>query len=324
MPLTHIDFFINNICNLACSHCYVSPEMDSIKNISSKKIIEALDEAINLGVRTIGCTGKEPLLTFGRTEEVFEYLHKKKLEGDNILYGIVTNGTLLDIEKAKRLNDLELDYLDVSIDGDKEIHNSIRGNGTYEKTTKNLENLLALSFEHLNKENIFIDFTLNQLNEKSLTELPKELSKIGLKNIYISPYQPIRENDHQTLNPTDYVNTLEKVIMGSKEYQNMNLFFKNDFRSKENIKKLTSEGIIDMNNLYEDEIKTIYSRIKRNYNNFYFNLLNNNQNLMLRINSNGDITNCNQMFKNQEYSPVENIKQKGNLSKQILIFNNSN
>ncbi len=316
MHLKHIDFFINQKCNLKCKHCYVNPEMDKLENISLQNLKETLTQAINLGVRTIGCTGKEPLLTFERTKEIFEFLYEKKKTNANILYGIVTNGTLLDEKKAKVLNDLKLDYLDISIDGTEEIHDSIRGKGTYKSSMKNLDKILNLNLNHLNKNNIFIDFTLSQTNKGNLPKLITELSKKELQNIYISPYQAIKENDKQILNPKDYLETAKRVLNNSVNYNNMKLYFKNDIATKENIDELDRKEIIDFNNLYKDELGVVYSIIKRNGNKFYFNLLNNSKNFLIRINSNGDLTNCINMFKNKKYKNFGNVKEKP--IKQIL------
>lgn len=310
MTLVHTDFFVNNRCNLNCKHCYVNPKFDNNALVSIEQIIKYLDEAIDSGVRTIGCTGKEPLLTFERTQKIFEHLYKRKKEGANILYGIVTNGTLLNEDKAKILNNLELDYLDVSIDGTEEIHDSIRGKGNFKRTTKNLANLLTLDLNHLNKNNIFIDFTLSQTNKNDLTNLMAELFEMGLQNIYISPYEATKKEDKFVLTPEQYANSVHTILDDSKEYVNMKLFFKNSYDTKENIKELTKKGIVDLYNLYQDEIGTIYFIIKKNQNIYYFNLLKGNSNFLLRLNSNGDVTTCHHMFKNQEYSSFGNIKYK--------------
>lgn len=75
--------------------------------------------------------GGEPLLC-----PFFEKL-VRLLKANGFRLGIVTNGTLIDRYAA--LLGQEFHHIYVSIDGNREVHDKIRGKGVYEKVTHNLQ-----------------------------------------------------------------------------------------------------------------------------------------------------------------------------------------
>jgi MoaA/NifB/PqqE/SkfB family radical SAM enzyme len=73
------------------------------------------------GVKRIIVTGGEPLMR----KDLFEILkHIKEMQFENV--SLATNGVLVDHHVAENLAGL-VDYVDVTIDGPRKIHNEIRG-----------------------------------------------------------------------------------------------------------------------------------------------------------------------------------------------------
>lgn len=96
--LAYLSIACTTYCNLACLYC--SKKKSKKQDIDPAFLIRILDEAIDLGLKKVEFTGGEPLLYPFFMESV-EYLVKR-----NVTVLIVTNGTLLDQETAKKLADL--------------------------------------------------------------------------------------------------------------------------------------------------------------------------------------------------------------------------
>ncbi|MEE8137834.1 MAG: radical SAM protein [Thermoanaerobaculia bacterium] len=132
------------LCNLACTHCFVScsPTNHTHEFMSLNQIAPYLEEGASLGVKEYYFTGGEPFLN----PEMEAILEK------TLLYGpatVLTNGLLLDPERCRRLkrlaeaSDYSLD-LRVSMDGYcAETNDPIRGGGTFARILKGVSNLVA-------------------------------------------------------------------------------------------------------------------------------------------------------------------------------------
>jgi len=122
------------VCNIACTHCFIScgPKNDSHGIMATTEILELLADGRQQGVKEYYFTGGEPFLH----PEIERLIEATLKQGP---LGILTNGLLIDAERARRLAKLEAtsDYsldLRVSIDGVTAAENDpIRGNGTFEK-----------------------------------------------------------------------------------------------------------------------------------------------------------------------------------------------
>ncbi|GAI36468.1 unnamed protein product, partial [marine sediment metagenome] len=166
LNLKYVDYFINNVCNLRCKHCYVAYE-NKDNELTVEEWQRAFDSCIDLGARVFGNVGKEPLLNWDKTKSILSYFNKKREIEGKIKFGIVTNGLLMDNEKAEELRELNLDYIDISIDGIENTHDIIRGKGTYKKTIQNISKLANVGLQG----KVFISHTLNRLNLDSFSSL---------------------------------------------------------------------------------------------------------------------------------------------------------
>ncbi len=132
------------VCNLACTHCFVSssPTNHTHENLTLAEIAPFLEEGARLGVKEYYFTGGEPFLN-PEMEAILEA---------TLGYGpatVLTNGLLLDPVRCERLaglaaeSDYSLDFR-VSMDGyDAESNDPIRGEGTFERILAGIRNLCA-------------------------------------------------------------------------------------------------------------------------------------------------------------------------------------
>jgi MoaA/NifB/PqqE/SkfB family radical SAM enzyme len=120
-----VTFITTFRCPLQCKFCGVWKRRPYEMNL--EEIKKMMDEFAEMGTIKMGLTGGEPLL---RTDikEIIDYSKSK-----GFVTSMVSNGTIIkgNIDKIKNL-----DLLLISIDGNCEIHNKIRGPGVYEKATE--------------------------------------------------------------------------------------------------------------------------------------------------------------------------------------------
>ncbi len=131
------------VCNLACTHCFVScsPTNHTHEMMSLAEIVPYLEEGAGLGVKEYYFTGGEPFLN-REMEEILE----KTLEFGPAT--VLTNGLLLDRERCDCLmriaeaSSYSLDFR-VSMDGyDAESNDPIRGRGTFVRILEGISNLV--------------------------------------------------------------------------------------------------------------------------------------------------------------------------------------
>ena len=130
-------------CNLSCTNCYIesSPQNDRLVYLTVEDVEPYLDEIEqqDLQTREIGFTGGEPFLN----PNMIPILQKTLTRGFDVL--VLTNAFRMINRYKNQLLDLKVRYGDqltlrVSLDHyRKEIHESERGVGTFDKTLENIQ-----------------------------------------------------------------------------------------------------------------------------------------------------------------------------------------
>ncbi|MEI8103973.1 MAG: radical SAM protein [Candidatus Moraniibacteriota bacterium] len=124
---------ISGVCNMDCSHCYkheprtcIEPELEHYKAL--------LTELREMGVFEIRICGNEPTTSPWLDEIVH---HAKEL---NFYVGINTNA-YFGKKTQDRLIALQPNFIAISVDGNKDTHDSIRRDGSYARAISFLERL---------------------------------------------------------------------------------------------------------------------------------------------------------------------------------------
>jgi sulfatase maturation enzyme AslB (radical SAM superfamily) len=128
--LRYLEFQITDRCNLRCRHCYIGDGLH--QDLPLEKIFKVLKEFEEIQGLRLLLSGGEPLLHphFWKINEILrEYPFRSIL---------LSNGILITKETSKKLRVHEVQ---ISLDGTKEGHESIRGEGTFEKTLQAIDNL---------------------------------------------------------------------------------------------------------------------------------------------------------------------------------------
>ncbi len=182
-------------CNLQCITCF----KDKIygNEMSTKKLLRTIDEIEELGIGYIVVSGGEP---FMRPDilDVLEYISQK-----NISILIITNGTLIDEEIAKRLGEIRPKIVQVSLDGSNaKVNDRIRGKGVYDKTIRAAKFLIEQDLD------VRLYPTITRLNIHDLPnmrELVREL-RPGYNHFAFAKFHPTGrglENKEELYIPED-------------------------------------------------------------------------------------------------------------------------
>ena len=124
------------MCNFNCSHCYVKAPNSELKDrLTLETVRELAQQFDELNAWEVGIQGGEPLL-FPDLEDLI-----RCLDVNRFYVCVITNGYLMTDDTAKKLADLGVDRVAVSIDGfNQKEHDTLRKKkGSYAKCLHALE-----------------------------------------------------------------------------------------------------------------------------------------------------------------------------------------
>lgn len=113
-------FELTNACNLRCLHCAVCSGLARQEELSTSEWLDVADQLYSSGCRRVRLSGGEPLLRPDLP------VIAARLVRAGVKTEIVTNGSLLDEDAVRRLADVGVDTVLVSIDGEREVHDRLR------------------------------------------------------------------------------------------------------------------------------------------------------------------------------------------------------
>lgn len=133
-PLAVAINFTDN-CNFNCYFCNI--KQDSKQELSLNEIKELLKDLRGLDVEHVSFTGGEPLLR----NDLFKALDFSKKTGFNV--NVCTNASLIDEKKARKLFDLDIDWITFSLHSlnEKKFEKITGVKGSLERTIKGVKAL---------------------------------------------------------------------------------------------------------------------------------------------------------------------------------------
>ena len=125
-------------CNLNCKHCYSNSGASAKHELSTQEALKVVDQLADFGVTSLAFSGGEPLMR----KDFFEVA--KHAVDSGLYVSLATNGTLLTEENVKKLKEIGLHYVEVSVDGaNAKTHDHFRGKtGAFEQTMQGLKNCM--------------------------------------------------------------------------------------------------------------------------------------------------------------------------------------
>ena len=134
--LRYLELQITDRCNLRCGHCYIGDGNRS--ELSPDRIRAILTQFEEIQGLRLLLTGGEPLLhsRFAEVNAMLPEFYFRK--------ALFTNGLLL---REERIKDLNVDEIQISIDGLEEAHELIRGKGSFGPAMAAIKFCIAAGFE---------------------------------------------------------------------------------------------------------------------------------------------------------------------------------
>lgn len=187
-----LQWHLSENCNLKCLHCY--QENHKPIQLSYEQLEKIYKQYKNLLKKLkmkghINITGGEPLCN----PHLFKILDLIKKDEELISFSILTNGTLITKNIAKKIKSYNPSYVQVSLEGGQKTNDYIRGKGTYKKIAKGIKNL--------KKYNIFtsISFTATTLNYKEFPKVVSYAKKYKVDNVWSDRYIPLGDSEDKNL-----------------------------------------------------------------------------------------------------------------------------
>ena len=140
---------MNLDCNLSCTYCYEGKMKGKLymSHDTADVLIDFTEDRYLVKGKNVHFDfyGGEPLLSYELVRDISERLKSSaEKRGLTYTFNIVTNGTLLTVERAKELASLGLLDARITIDGLRESHDRFRpfksGAGSFETIIKNIKN----------------------------------------------------------------------------------------------------------------------------------------------------------------------------------------
>jgi radical SAM protein with 4Fe4S-binding SPASM domain len=163
-----------------------------------------------MGVFVFGLVGGEPLL---RKDifEILEYARKKDLATS-----MSTNGTLIDKEIAKKLKEVNISEVSVSLDGLESFHDQFRGKKCFEKVISAIRNLIE------NGIYTIVASCVCPENFDDLEKMSKLIRELGVDSWRLFPIVPTGRADCTLLLSKEQLLFLQKFVLNKrKEIRNI-------------------------------------------------------------------------------------------------------
>lgn len=176
-------------CNFACSYCFEEKKKNTVmSNEVINELIKFIQEHVNARKLSITWYGGEPLMSFPTIKKIFSSI-KKNINIPIISQSLITNGYFLDEHKIKYFKKIDLNSVQITLDGKKETHNNTRNlkgtkKGSYDIIIKNIDRLVSVFPEC----KVSIRINISNKNKEEFIALYEEFSaRWKSDKVYIYP-----------------------------------------------------------------------------------------------------------------------------------------
>jgi len=182
-----IQWHLTEKCNLRCKHCY--QEGGKIEELSLAEIYRAIEEICDMLQAwhddydldfspSFNVTGGEPFLRAG----FFDILDRLVQTGFEIY--ILSNGTCITVDMAQKIAALGVHGVQISLEGPEEIHEQVRGWGSFAATLQGIRNLLQAGVK------VSLNATISRMNAGYFQEMVGLAKELGVPRLGFSRLVP--------------------------------------------------------------------------------------------------------------------------------------
>jgi radical SAM protein with 4Fe4S-binding SPASM domain len=192
-----MDLALTYACTNQCPHCYL-PKNESKKELTTSEWKAVIDKLWKIGIPQVAFTGGECTLR--------EDLPELVKYAQEMITGIITNGTMISPELAKELKESDLDWIQITLESaEGEVHDEMQGRiGAFAETVLGIASCVGAGLS------VSINTTLTKKNMNDLPDLIKFAKKMGVK--FVSTNALINSGRGVSVKPLDGVS--EQELMG--------------------------------------------------------------------------------------------------------------
>jgi mycofactocin biosynthetic radical S-adenosylmethionine protein MftC len=210
----NVTWEITGKCNLRCTHC-LSAEIRNhcLDELDFDQCCRFIDDLDRMEVFQINFGGGEPFLR-GDFLQILGYAHSK-----NITTCVSTNGTTITSSLAQNLANMELLYVQVSLDGAQSTTNdAIRGKGTFEQIISGIELLVKEGFNRMSTNTVVTALNFREI--KQIHELGRDygirtrLSRFRPSGDAKEVWEEYRLSKHQLTELSEFLSTHKDILTG--------------------------------------------------------------------------------------------------------------
>jgi MoaA/NifB/PqqE/SkfB family radical SAM enzyme len=184
-------------CNARCKHC------DYWKGPHEPELEDYVPVVRKINPLIVSFTGGEPLVR----KDIFDLIQNMREKGGLLYLIMVTNGALLDLEKAERLRKAGINQLSVSLDFLDGRHDQTRGiKGLYAHLSNLLPGLSRIGFDYVALNTVIMRNNLDQI-----TQIAEQARDWGVEVSY-SSYCDMKNHDRSLSVQSENLNNLKKVV----------------------------------------------------------------------------------------------------------------
>jgi MoaA/NifB/PqqE/SkfB family radical SAM enzyme len=168
-----------NACNARCVHCSTAAAKRLPGELTTAEAMGMFEKLTSLGVFDVAVSGGEPLAR-GDIFEILEYA-----AGLRIRLGLGSNGSPVTPHVVRRLKDVGLDRLQISIDGLEGTHDQARRwPGLFRKSVQAIHMALTEGLR------VHVCFTAHRLNYQELGQVIDQCAQWGVRRFNMSRFVP--------------------------------------------------------------------------------------------------------------------------------------
>ena len=245
-PRLILQWHLTERCNLRCRHCYQAGA-NADQDLDLEGLLGILDQYVGLldtfdsqrGDRPrvrgqVTVTGGEPFVR----KDFFEFLEELHRRENRLQFAVLTNGTFIDREVARRLARLNPGFVQVSIEGRAETHEKIRGAGSFDQATCALKELKRAGVRAM------ISFTAHRENYEEFPDVACLGKKLGVVKVWsdrLVPEGTGRGMSELMLDPEETRRYIE-VMAGARRKLHRRFFNRTEIALQRSLQFLAGDG----------------------------------------------------------------------------------
>lgn len=180
----HLVWIATNACNARCVHCSTDATKKLDNELDTEEAKDLFRNLASIGIFDIAISGGEPL-TRPDIFEVMQYMRELGLK-----IGIGSNGSTINHTTVKKLKEIGISRLQISIDGTEAIHDIARKwHGLFQKAKQ------AISLGIAEGLDVHVCMTLHKLNYRDLEKVVELCVEWGVKRFNLSRFIPTGRGD---------------------------------------------------------------------------------------------------------------------------------